>query len=94
MILMSAVLDSGIDYTHKAFGGEGTIEAYEAAYKDAESRDGLFPTSKVIGGFDFVGEIWPDGPLLPDDDPIDFEGHVSYPVGLIIALAPWHLCTH
>ena len=24
-----AVLDSGIDYTHAAFGGEGTIEAYD-----------------------------------------------------------------
>ena len=72
-----AVLDSGIDYTHIAFGGEGTIEAYEAAYKDFKSRDGLFPTDKVISGIDFVGETWPDGPLLIDDDPIDLNGHVS-----------------
>ena len=27
-----AVLDSGIDYTHAAFGGPGTLAAYEAAY--------------------------------------------------------------
>ncbi len=26
-----AVLDTGIDYTHQAFGGAGTVEAYEAA---------------------------------------------------------------
>jgi hypothetical protein len=35
------------------------------------TADGLFPTAKVIGGFDFVGEVWPDGPLAPDPDPID-----------------------
>lgn len=70
-----AVLDSGIDYTHAAFGGEGTIEAYNASYTDPTSRDGLFPTAKVIEGFDFIGEVWPEGPLIPDDDPIDIQGH-------------------
>jgi subtilisin family serine protease len=79
------VIDSGIDYTHVAFGGAGTTAAYDAAYgantQDPanKSRDGLFPTAKVIDGFDFVGENWPfDGPdanttadLEPDDDPID-----------------------
>ncbi|MDQ2966621.1 MAG: S8 family serine peptidase, partial [Chloroflexota bacterium] len=72
-----AVLDSGIDYTHIAFGGAGTPDAYQAAYgtslADARnrSRDGLFPTVKVIGGYDFVGESWPTGALAPDPDPID-----------------------
>ncbi len=86
-----AVLDTGIDYTHADLGGAGTASAYTAAYgttiDDARNRntDGLFPTSKVIGGFDFVGEHWPspdpacgiDGggnPLVclrPDPDPID-----------------------
>lgn len=56
-----AVLDSGIDYTHAAFGGKGTLEAYDAAYTDPASRDGLFPTEKVVEGFDFVGEYWPQG---------------------------------
>ncbi len=27
-----AVLDSGVDYTHLAFAGPGTVEAYDAAY--------------------------------------------------------------
>ncbi|ACL25431.1 S8 family serine peptidase [Chloroflexus aggregans] len=72
-----AVLDSGIDYTHAAFGGPGTLEAYQAAYgtNPSDSRnktlDGLFPTDRVKGGYDFVGEVWPNGPLMPDPDPID-----------------------
>jgi subtilisin family serine protease len=51
-----AVLDSGIDYTHAAFGGKGTVEAFEEAYLDNVNRDGLFPTEKVVEGIDFVGE--------------------------------------
>src|SRR5213594_3476098 len=73
-----AVLDSGIDYTHADLGGAGTAAAYTAAYgtsvNDARTTtlDGLFPTSKVIGGTDFVGEHWPTPRVLePDPDPID-----------------------
>ena len=72
-----AVLDSGVDYTHTRFGGPGTLAAYQAAYGTSvtdprtTTTDGLFPTSKVVGGFDFVGEAWPNGPLAPDPDPID-----------------------
>jgi hypothetical protein len=70
-----AILDSGIDYTHAEMGGPGTVDSYYAAYEDFTSRDGLFPTAKVIEGYDFVGELWPNGPLLPDNDPIDLNGH-------------------
>jgi subtilisin family serine protease len=77
-----AILDSGIDYTHAAFGGPGTLDAFKAAYGDgpADARnttlDGLFPTSRVKGGYDFVGEGWPGtdaAPVAeaPDPDPID-----------------------
>jgi subtilisin family serine protease len=73
-----AVMDTGIDYTHARFGGAGTQAAYEAAYGTSiddpatTSRDGLFPTDKVVEGFDFVGEHWvPGGELVPDEDPID-----------------------
>lgn len=82
-----AVLDSGIDYMHRNFGGPGTIAAYQAAYGTSaadpknKSRDGLFPTAKVVEGYDFVGEVWPNGPngfanddLAPDPDPIDAPG--------------------
>ena len=72
-----AVLDSGIDYTHADFGGPGTAAAYTTAYGtttgDARNKTGnaLFPSAKVVGGFDFVGEVWPSGPLQPDPNPID-----------------------
>ena len=75
-----AVLDSGIDYTHAHLGGAGTLEAYIAAYGESladprnTTRDGLFPTEDVVGGYDFVGESWPNGPLAPDEDPIDEGG--------------------
>jgi len=82
------VLDSGIDYTHKDFGGPGTLAAYTAAYGTSTSdsrnttRDGLFPTAKVVNGYDFVGEAWPGGPLAPDDDPIGCGGPtISPPCG-------------
>nr|PZN78395.1 MAG: peptidase S8 [Pseudomonadota bacterium] len=89
-----AVLDSGIDYTHRNLGGPGTVEAYEAAYgtdpSDPRNRtlDGLFPTAKVIGGWDFVGEEWPNGPLAEDPDPIDFGGHGTHVADIIAGRSP------
>jgi subtilisin family serine protease len=98
-----AVLDSGIDYTHVALGGAGTLEAYEAAYgtvidavntPENTSRDGLFPTAKVVEGFDFVGEEWPFGPRTEDDDPIPssdlitFGGHGTHVADIIGGITP------
>ncbi|NTV65545.1 MAG: S8 family serine peptidase, partial [Oscillochloris sp.] len=37
----------------------------------------------VVGGYDFVGEQWPDGPLAPDPDPIDYEGHGTHVADII-----------
>ena len=84
-----AVLDSGIDYTHRNLGGAGTAAAYAAAYGASPADplnttlDGLFPTAKVVAGFDFVGESWPNTPLAPDPDPIDFEGHGTHVADII-----------
>jgi len=84
-----AVLDSGIDYTHRNLGGPGTLAAYNAAYgagtTDARNttRDGLFPTAKVVDGIDFVGEVWPNGDLAPDEDPIDHAGHGTHVADII-----------
>lgn len=94
-----AVIDSGIDYTHASLGGEGTAAAYEAAWGTSASdprnttTDGLFPTDKVIGGYDFVGEAWTGDPgsppLAPDPDPIaapdqsTFGGHGTHVADII-----------
>lgn len=79
-----AVLDSGIDYTHANFGGPGDAAGYEAAYgtsrADARNKTvtpGVFPTAKVVGGFDFVGEEWDSATVLtltPDANPIASPG--------------------
>lgn len=83
-----AILDSGVDYTHRNLGGPGTLEAYTAAYGSGpedsrnRTRDGLFPTAKVVGGWDFVGEFWTGesgaDELMPDEDPIDLQGHGTH----------------
>ncbi len=79
-----AVVDSGIDYTHRAFGGSGSVAAYRG--NDPEViEEGSFPTPKVIDGYDFVGDPYdpidsrsdndvPD----PDPDPLDVEGHGTH----------------
>jgi subtilisin family serine protease len=68
-----AVLDSGIDYTHRNLGGSGLSADFNAAAAAAAgvAPAALYPSAKVIGGFDFVGESWPNGPLLQDGNPID-----------------------
>ena len=68
-----AVLDSGIDYTHRNLGGSGLVSDFNAAAAAAGgvAPANLVPTAKVIGGYDFVGETWPNGPRTPDANPID-----------------------
>jgi MYXO-CTERM domain-containing protein len=68
------VIDSGIDYTHADFAGAGTEAAYLANDPDV-IEDGSFPTARVVGGWDFVGDTYnPDGGSpapKPDGDPLD-----------------------
>ncbi len=68
-----AIIDTGIDYTHRDFGGPGTPEAYSAARANATSAPpsyqgkALFPNLKVIGGWDFIGERYdPYSTCTPD----------------------------
>jgi len=64
------IIDSGIDYKHANFGGNGTD---------------IFPTTKVISGTDFVGDAY-DGTNIPapDDDPLDCiaNGHGTHVAGI------------
>ena len=79
-----AILDSGIDFTHYNMGGPGTVAAYQAAYGAAACGPTVANTSaptftsKVVGGFDFVGESWPNTALQPDPNPIDCGGHGTH----------------
>ncbi len=65
------IIDTGIDYQHMNFGGDGTDS---------------FPTAKVVGGWDFSGDAYnasdPDNDIpIPDDDPLDCNGHGSHVAG-------------
>ncbi len=73
-----AVLDSGIDFTHANLGGPGTQAAVDTCFAQASSAPsglcaGFFgpKAPKVKGGYDFVGDTWPDTPETPDPNPID-----------------------
>ncbi len=77
-----AIIDTGIDYTHAMFGGPGTPEAYQAIDPDVLDPD-VFPTTKVIGGYDFAGSDYdagdPDHNIpVPDGNPIDEHGHGTH----------------
>jgi len=65
-----AVVDSGIDYTHAAMGGSGNPQDF-TSNDPAVIEPMTFPTTKVVGGYDFVGGAWPLGSLMPDPDPLD-----------------------
>ncbi len=82
-----ALVDTGIDYTHKDFGGSGDPADY--ANNDPNVIEpGTFPTKKVIGGYDFVGsnyDVVDDDPTndipRPDSDPLDRDGHGTHTGG-------------
>lgn len=89
-----AVLDSGIDYTHEAFGGSGNTADY-LGNDPSIIEPGTFPTAKVVGGYDFVGDLWPTyGPEMPDPDPLDsgpgggHGTHVADIIGGRLGVAP------
>lgn len=87
-----AIIDTGIDYMHVAFAGSGDVEA-RADDDPTDPDDNGFPTEKVIGGYDFVGEFYNAGCAsaacttepTPDDDPIDDGSHGTHVAGIAAA---------
>ena len=75
-----AVLDTGIDYTHIQLGGSGDPQDF-IDQDETTLADGGFPNDKVVGGYDFVGSVWPTGDLAPDEDPLDKPSTVGHGTG-------------
>ena len=59
-----AVIDTGLDYLHANFGGPGTKAAFDAD-NHTIVEPGSFPTAKVVGGTDLVGDNYDSA----SDDP-------------------------
>ncbi|SFP12039.1 S8 family serine peptidase [Amycolatopsis rubida] len=81
------VIDDGIDYTHADFGGPGTPEAYKAV--DRAKPSPLFPSAKVVGGTDLVGDDYDSAGKtgsptpVPDPNPIACGEHGTHVAGTI-----------
>ena len=93
-----AVIDTGIDYVHRDFGGSGSSADYAVARSAATnvpsptsdnpagfSIPGIYPSAKVVGGWDFSGDNYTGsggGAVpVPDANPMDCNGHGTHVSG-------------
>ena len=93
-----AVIDTGVDYVHRNFGGSGSSADYLVALSAAAnppsptsdnpgafSLPGIYPSAKVVGGWDFAGDNYTGsggGAVpIPDPNPMDCNGHGSHVSG-------------
>ena len=89
------VIDTGLDYTHKDFGGDGDYAAAEAnASNKLYDWRGAQPAllrAKVAGGWDFVGDNYDADPTSatyqpvphPDNNPLDCNEHGTHVAGTV-----------
>lgn len=79
------IIDTGVDYIHTNFGGPGTPGYATQDFTTLGEAGNLFPTTKVVGGWDFAGDAYDaNDPLsipVPDPDPMDCNGHGSHVAG-------------
>jgi minor extracellular serine protease Vpr len=76
-----AVMDTGIDYDHADLGGDGVTR----------SNSHVFPTGRVITGYDFVGDSYNTDDTSPayqpvphpDNFPDDCNGHGTHVSGIV-----------
>ena len=76
-----AIMDTGIDIDHPAFGGDN-VARYDSP---------LFPSSRVAYGYDFVGDDFNADPAspsynpvaTPDNNPDDCAGHGTHVAGIV-----------
>ncbi len=86
--LRIGIIDTGIDYTHTMFGGSGSVDEFKAI--DGAAETALFPTTKIEGGIDLVGDLYsPGSPYAqhklpkPDRNPLDYNGHGTHVAGTV-----------
>jgi subtilisin family serine protease len=77
------IIDTGIDYIHTDFGGPGT--GY-ATNNTTGLTGTIYPTAKVVGGYDFAGDAYDAGDSnhlvpTPDPNPMDCNGHGTHVAG-------------
>jgi subtilisin family serine protease len=65
-----AVVDTGLDYIHRDFGGTGDPNDYAITNDTSPVPNNNYPTSKIPGGIDLVGNSYNADPTDPDYQPI------------------------